>query len=229
MPLAFGIIFRGVLMMRTSAAILAMAPLLAFAAGTPNDANVPATGSPPTFAPNAVTVTNDSLGSLTQQGRIFRDSVPSTCATPKAYPGIFNATTTYNYKTYALYNDGPARCITVNFDPSAGATPCTTNAHVSAYRGSYNPANQAANFIADVGSSVTQPFSFLAGDNEAIVLVVTNTSVADGACTFSFNSPELSSSLTPRFVPSLPNWIALAGLVSALAGIGAFARRKYAR
>jgi hypothetical protein len=215
--------------MRKCFAILALCPSFVFAAGTPNDANVPASNTPAVIAPNAVTVTNDTLGPLTQLGRIFRDGTASTCATAKAYPGIFNAETTYNYKTYALYNDGPARCITVNFDPNSGATPCTTNAHVSAYRGSYNPANQAANFIADVGSSVTQPFSFLAGDNEAIVLVVTNTSAADGACTFSFNSPELSSSLTPRFVPSLPNWIALAGLVSALAGIGAFARRRFAR
>jgi hypothetical protein len=79
-----------------------------------------------------------------------------------------------------------------------------------------------------VGSSITQPFSFIAGNNEAIVLVVTNTSAANGACTFSFNSAELSSSLTPRFVPSLPNWIALAALAGALAGIGAVVRRRYA-
>jgi hypothetical protein len=168
------------------------------------------------------------MGPLTQLGRIFRDGTASTCASAKAYPGIFNETTTYNYKTYALYNDGPARCVTVNFDPNVGATPCGTNAHVSAYRGSYNPNNQAANFIADVGSSITQPFSFIAGDNEAIVLVVTNTNAADGACTFSFNSVELSSSLTPRFVPSLPHWIALAALAGALAGIGALVRRRYA-
>jgi uncharacterized repeat protein (TIGR01451 family) len=80
--------------------------------------------------------------------------------------------------------------VTVNFDPNAGANPCGTNAHASAYVGSYNPANQGANFVGDVGSSVTQPFAFDVPGGQSLVLVVTNTASA-AVCDFAFQVVNL--------------------------------------
>lgn len=125
-------------------------------------------------------------GATTQLGRIFRDGVAAVCPV-KAYPGIFNATTTYNYEAYTYSNtSAAAACVTINFDPdTAGASPCATNAHMSAYVGSYDPNNQGTNFLGDVGSSVAQPFSVEIAANSNIVLVVSNTS-AQAVCTFGF-------------------------------------------
>lgn len=130
-------------------------------------------------------------GANTQDGRIFRDAIPSTCPN-KAYPGNFGAGTTFNYETFTYTNTGgAAACVTVNFNPdTAGATPCETNAHASAYIGSYDPANQAANFVGDVGSSLAQPFSFEVPAGENLVLAVTNTSEA-AVCDFAFEVVEL--------------------------------------
>lgn len=136
-------------------------------------------------------VTSAFTGTTVQLGRIFRDAVPSVCPT-KPYPGIFGDTASFNYQTFTYNNtSAAASCVTVNFNPdTAGATPCGTNAHMSAYQGSYNPANQAANFLGDVGSSTTQPFSFQIAGNSALVLAVTNTS-AQAACTFGFEVVNL--------------------------------------
>lgn len=130
-------------------------------------------------------------GASTQDGRIFRDAVPSACPN-KAYPGIFGQGTTFNYETFTYTNtDAAAACVTVNFNPdTAGTTPCATNAHASAYIGSYDPANQGANFVGDVGSSLTQPFSFEVPAGQNMVLVVTNTSSA-AVCDFAFEVLEL--------------------------------------
>ena len=125
-------------------------------------------------------------GATTQLGRIFRDGVAATCPI-KAYPGIFSATATFNYESYTYSNtSAAAACVTVNFEPdTAGASPCATNAHMSAYVGSYDPNNQGTNFLGDVGSSLAQPFSVEIAANSDIVLVVTNTS-AQAVCTFGF-------------------------------------------
>lgn len=130
-------------------------------------------------------------GTNTQSGRIFRDALPSTCPS-KVYPGIFNAATTNNYESYTYTNTSAATaCVTVNFNPdTAGAAPCSTNAHASAYLGSYDPANQAANFVGDVGSSTTQPFSFDVPAGADLVLVVTNTS-SQAVCSFGFEVVNL--------------------------------------
>lgn len=129
-------------------------------------------------------------GATTQMGRIFRDAIPSVCPS-KVYPGIFGNATVFNYETFTYTNtSAAAACVTVNFDPDAGATPCATNAHASAYVGSYDPANQAANYVGDVGSSITQPFAFEVPANQNMVLVVTNTASA-AICDFAFEVVNL--------------------------------------
>lgn len=143
--------------------------------------------------PPVGTVTSAFSGTNSQTGRIFRDAMPSTCAVVKPYPGIFNEATSFFYETFTYSNTSAApACVTVNFDPESAVnpTPCATNAHASAYLGSYNPANQALNFVGDVGSSIAQPFLFQVPASTNLVLVVTNTSSA-AVCNFSFQVVDL--------------------------------------
>lgn len=141
-------------------------------------------------------------GSNVQAGRIFRDGIASTCP-GKVYPGIFNPGTNYNFETFTYPNtSNAAACVTVNFDPDAGITPCGTNAHASAYIGSYDPLNQGTNFVGDVGSSVAQPFSFEVPANSNLVLAVTNTS-AQAVCDFAFEVVDLPCNNVP-LAPALP-------------------------
>lgn len=173
----------------------------------------------PEACPPAGVVTSAFTGANVQDGRIFRDAVPSTCPS-KAYPGNFGVGTAFNYETYTYDNTTAATaCVTVNFDPdNALPTPCSTNAHMSAYLGSYNPANQAANFVGDVGSSLAQPFAFDVPGNTSVVLVVTNTS-DQAICNFSFEVLALPCSTAPPSVLPIPtlDTFGLATLVAGLA------------
>jgi hypothetical protein len=158
-------------------------------------------------------------GGTTQSGRIFRDGIANTCAN-KPYPGIFNAGTTYNYETFTYGNTGTApSCVTINFDPDAGAAPCGTNAHASAYSTSYDPGNQGTNFLGDVGSSVAQPFSFTIPAGESLVLAVTNTSAAD-TCSFAFEVVDLPCVVAPPIPAPVNSPLAMILLGLALAGFG---------
>jgi IPTL-CTERM motif len=121
-----------------------------------------------------------------QMGRIFRDAIPSSCPS-KAYPGIFNPGETYSYEVHEFFQADSTSCVTVNFNPNPGtANDCMTNAHASAYLNSYDPTNQALNYVGDVGSSVTQPFSFTVPAGDRLVLAVTNTA-AQATCNYSFS------------------------------------------
>lgn len=220
---------------------LALAATASFAQA-PNDNGTPVNPAPSSiigpFLPSGGPVcpdgpvTSEFTGANTQLGRIFRDGVASTCPN-KVYPGIFNDSTTYNYEAFTFSNtDAGAACVTVNFDPDAGATPCGTNAHASAYLNSYDPANQGTNFLGDVGSSIAQPFSFEVPGNSDLVLVVTNTA-SQATCTFGFEVVDLPCTAGVPLAPAreLPagntlSWLAM-GL--ALLGLGWFAARRRAR
>lgn len=182
------------------AALALFAVSFAWAQGPANDVGIAVQPGAPlgpgtpyvegAICPPAGPVNASFTGATSQLGRIFRDGVAGVCPN-KPYPGIFNAATTYNYETFTYSNTGAATsCVTINFDPNAGATPCATNAHASVYSNSYDPNNQGTNFINDVGSSVTQPFSFDVAAGTDMVLVVTNTSAA-AICDFAFEIVNL--------------------------------------
>ncbi|MFH1176036.1 MAG: hypothetical protein V1750_01420 [Acidobacteriota bacterium] len=183
--------------------IALLVAVVAFAQGVPN-------------CPPAGFVSAAFSGTNTQSGRIFRDSIQSTCPS-KVYPGIFNVGTIYNYETFTYNNtSGTTACVTVNFDPNVGTPPCSTNAHASAYLGSYDPNNQAANFVGDVGSSLTQPFSFDVPGGQSMVLVVTNTA-SQAVCGFAFQVVNLPCQV--EAVPALSGGgiLALAALLACAA------------
>ena len=178
-----------------------------------NDAGLPAASRGPflvggrapsgTVCPSGV-ITTSFTGANTQDGRIFRDAIPSACPN-KVYPGQFGVGTTFNFETFTYPNtSNAAACVTVNFDPdTAGTTPCGTNAHASAYIGSYDPNNQATNFVGDVGSSLAQPFSFEVPANSDMVVVVTNTSSA-AICDFSLEVVNLPCTAVAPIEPHQP-------------------------
>lgn len=186
--------------------ILALSTLALLASGLAvaqvpaNDVGIAVQGGPPKgpgtpyvilACPPGGQVDAAFTGTNTQLGRVFRDAIQSSCPS-KAHPGVFSGATTYNYETFTYTNTSAATaCVTINFNPeTAGGSPCGTNAHASAYLGSYDPANQATNFVGDVGSSVTQPFSVDVPAGTDLVVVVTNTSSA-AICSFGFEVVNL--------------------------------------
>ena len=108
-------------------------------------------------------------------GRIFRDGVASTCAAPKTCPvGTPFGTSTYNYDPITISNTtGSSQCVTTTIQVTGGGT----QMHAVSYLGSFNPADQCQNYLADCGSSsvgaaVTYSFTLAAG--ATVVIVVYN-------------------------------------------------------
>jgi hypothetical protein len=117
-----------------------------------------------------------------QLGRISRNGIASACPS-KVYPGPFGAANSYAFNTHTFTNSsGSPACLTVNFNTGT----CLFNAHASAYLGSYSPTNQSAGYVGDVGSSITQPFSFTVPGSATFLIVVTNTSSA-ATCNYQFS------------------------------------------
>ena len=177
-------------------------------------------GACPTYS-----VTATFSGTNVQDGRLFRDGVPSTCSN-KAYPGDSGVGTPFNFETYTYANVSPdPACVLINFDPNAGANPCGIDAHLSAYSGSYDPLNQSANFLGDVGSSDTLPFFVTIPGATDLVLLSNNTQAGQLACEFSFELVGLPCELGPPpanviEVPTLGQWGL--GALAALLAIAGF-------
>ncbi len=152
---------------------------------------------------------------LTMDNRLFRDAVPSVCEPMKGFPGVIAGT--YAYRTHTYYNNGPAQCVTVSFDVGT----CDTNVHLTAYAGSFNPADLSQNYLGDVGSSTTQSFSFMAPANSAVILMAQDNNGAAARCTYNFTSDQLSaSSVAPAPIPTLSEWGMI--ILSSLMALGAF-------
>jgi len=129
-------------------------------------------------------VINGSLNSVTgpfQSGRVFRDAVPSSCPA-KTFPGVFAAGSPMNYSTHTFLAPSSTSCVTVNFNTGT----CDTNVFAVAYLNSYNPLNLGENYIGDIGSSLTQSFSFEVPAGSSLVLVATSTN-APVTCDYSFS------------------------------------------
>lgn len=165
-------------------------------------------------------------GDPTQLGRISRNGIPSDWSSVKAFPGIINTTTTYNYHTYTV-NSGVTPYIFITMDS------VTANTFASAYL-TYNPTNTGTNhnmdvgYLGDAGSSGnyfgTDPISF-----EVYVpihtdfLIVVNTSSNTG-----LGQPftvTVQGFLDDQFTPT-PEPSSLMLLGSGVLGIAGLVRRK---
>lgn len=123
-------------------------------------------------------------GSLTQNGHVFRSGTPTTCAAPKAFPGTTGAGSTFNYAqaSYVAQNTG---CLTITRAAAdcGGDGPNSGNVFVAFYDGSYNPANQAQNYLGDQGTSLnSSSMSVPVTEGHTYQLVVSNGS-SQAACT----------------------------------------------
>lgn len=152
----------------------------------------------------AITINGTVSTSTSLPSRLFRDAMPSSCGSPKTFPGTFGSGT-YGYTTHTVTNPGAAQCVTVNVDVGT----CDTNVFVAAYLGAFDPANLSANYLADQGSSLTGSFSFTAPAGSTITLMASNTSYVQ-ACTYTITSAELMPAAAPAPVPTLTTWTLLA-------------------
>ncbi len=163
----------------------------------------------------------------TQLGRISRNGIPSDWSSVKAFPGIINPTTTYNYHTYSV-NSGVTPFIFITIDSVPG------NTFASAYFPSYNPTNTGANhgmdvnYLGDAGSSGnyfgTDPVSFeVYVPTRSNFLVVVNTSSTAG-----IGQPftiTVQGFLDDQFTPT-PEPSSLLLLGSGALGLAGLVRRK---
>ncbi|MBP8972715.1 MAG: hypothetical protein KBH93_02475 [Anaerolineae bacterium] len=150
-------------------------------------------------------------GAGVMSARLFRDGVPSGCgAGSKAFPGTL-AGDNY-YLVFGPYGAVDASCVTINFDTGT----CAYSAHAMAYLDGFNPGNLAEGYLGDVGSSLSQPFSFnIPGGHSFYIVVQSNFGLADVGlpCTFSFTSGPVAFRPGPDMVP-IPEH-AVVGLVLA--------------
>jgi hypothetical protein len=131
-------------------------------------------------AVGVISGTLDAAVDPTQSGRTWRDGNPSTCA-GKPYPGLLSGT--YYYKVFGPYGNGaPNTCATVTWD----AGTCGVYAHAAAYANSYDPTDQELNYIGDLGSSISQPFSFPIPPYQDYVIVAHSNFGGFSSCDFSF-------------------------------------------
>jgi len=133
----------------------------------------------------------------TQDGRIFRDAVPSVCPS-KPYPGLYSQGYTFGYHAIQFSNCSPKPvCITVTVNLDGGGGPCGTNAHALVYQSydgqdatPYDPVNQSVNYLGDLGSSVSQPFEVEVKPGYFEVVFTNTFTVSQCDVSFSITVPE---------------------------------------
>ena len=166
----------------------------------------------------------------TQLGRISRNGIPSDWSAVKAFPGIVNPGTTYNYQTFTV-NSGVTPYIYITID----SVPANTFA--SAYFPGYNPTSTGAyhnmdvGYIGDAGSSGNyfgvDPVSFeVYVPMHSNFLIVVNTSSTAG-----LGQPftiTVQGFVDDQFTPT-PEPSSLALLGSGVLGVAGLIRRKLNR
>jgi hypothetical protein len=142
-------------------------------------------GGPDQFIPTSQLTTSDS----TQNDRVGRNQVPSTCE-GKAPPGGGFPGTKY-YETYTFTNTaGAPRCYTVTINAALGGP---GDIQSVAYDQTYNPANLSENYLGDSGVSglgttvdtVSYSFTVPALHNFVVVVNTTGSTLAPDGTTAS--------------------------------------------
>jgi subtilase family protein len=85
-----------------------------------------------------------------QTGRVFRDGNPSTCGTPKGFPGIFDPGNSRRYDAYT-FTACRNTCANIAVSSTTGATLFSV-----AYSPSFVPGNTQTNYVGDAGFSSSQ-------------------------------------------------------------------------
>lgn len=120
----------------------------------------------------------------TQNGRLnrFVDQTGA-CNNVRTCPGLFTTVGARPYDAYSFTNAASApACVTVQVD--AQACLGTNFLVAAAYLGSYNPASQCTNYLADIGGSPNPVgvFSFNVPGNATFTLVITAANASPTVC-----------------------------------------------
>jgi hypothetical protein len=109
-----------------------------------------------------------SSSTFQQDGRLFRDGIPSTCGTAKAPPAVTLAGTPLRYRAHTFQSrvTNPL-CIDVS------VTTACSNLFSASYLGTFDPASPATRYAADAGASnTTMTYSFDVPANAFFSIVV---------------------------------------------------------
>ena len=154
--------------------------------------------------------------------RLFRNEPPSTCAVPQP-ASVVPSASDLSYETFTFFNSGPAECVTVEYSSDGTGSEFD---QLSAYAGSFNPANVLQNYLADAGISAgggpSILFSFIAPADSPFVIVA-NAVVDRTAGPFAFTVSGESINVG-RTGPTAPEPAAMA-----LLGLGFAAWRRTRR
>lgn len=132
----------------------------------------------------------------TEPSRLTVVTPASSCAANKATP----ATTAGNrrYDAYTFTNTtGVSQCVTVNITASSAATLRTATYN----NGGFAPATPTTNYLADSGTSVTNPYAFNVAAGQQFTTVIFEQNANAGTGTYTLNVGLGSCSTSPTCTP----------------------------
>ncbi len=139
--------------------------------------------------------------------RIFRDAIQSECVPSKSCPGTFGSPN-FEFHKYKMMNmSGSPSCVTVLLNTDG----CGSNVHMFAVLGDFTPpVCPSSNFLGDVGSSISQPFSFNVPANAEFTLVASSNLTPMLNCSYRFtistSNPNGRITCANLQTPSLGQW-----------------------
>jgi hypothetical protein len=162
--------------------------LMGVAAAAPSALATP----PPLFSSSAVALSGTT--GTTQTGRLFRDNVPSTCASPKAPAPVAEDTGAAHH--FASFG---TTATTLNGTDNPICVTVTTTSHCAAgkqiestsYRNSFTPANVRTNYLGDLGRSpdaTGQSYSFNVLPGTQFVTIVSEFAAGTGCSSFDISA-----------------------------------------
>lgn len=119
-------------------------------------------------------------------GRLNRNGISSTCATPKTCL-IFTAVGNRAFDAYSIPNEsGEDVCVAVNLSEAANLT---CNLQSNAYLGTFDPNSICTNYLADPGLSTGVPptatnMSFIVPAGQTLTVVVMTTNPGETGCAY---------------------------------------------
>jgi hypothetical protein len=180
-------------------------------------------------APAQALVITSGTGSIqatdgVQDGRLYRNGVASTWASPKAYPSQTDTGSNFQFDTVGIAFAANAMqdvYYRISFEPES------SDVHSTAYSNSYNPLAQATNYLGDIGSSSTGSYEVkvLAGSS-LMLLFNNNTSSSFSGTNYLYRVEAFSDANGGEVFGAVPEPSTWAMMLGGLALIGGQMRRR---